>query len=321
MTGDAMTAHAEVECAYSLFQQPWWLDAVAAGAWREVTVRQDDRIVARLPYVRRRTRGMTVLGQPPLTQTLGPWLEPSRGKPANALGRELALMTELVERLPPADRFLQAFAPQVLNALPFHWAGGRLAVRYTHRLERLGAEDELWAGLDSSVRGKIRKAQRGVEVRTDLGMDAFYDVWAMTFARQGLPAPYPRALLQRIEAACVARGSREILFAVDAGGRVHAVSYVVFDRSTAYHILSGADPALRRSGAGALLLWEAIRRVAPRTEVFDFEGSMLQGVEGVNRRFGARQAPYLVVTRDGRRMRAATAVRELARAATGRPEA
>ena len=70
-----------------------------------------------------------------------------------------------------------------------------------------------------------------------------------------------------------------------------------------------------------LLLWEAIRRVAPRTAVFDFEGSMLQGVEGVNRRFGARQAPYLVVTRDGRRMRAATAVRELARAAMGRPEA
>jgi hypothetical protein len=99
------------------------------------------------------------------------------------------------------------------------------------------------------------------------------------------------------------------------------VSYVVFDRSTAYQILSGADPALRQSGAAMLLLWEAIRRVAPLTEVFDFEGSMLQGVEGVNRRFGARQAPYLVVTRDGRRMRAAMAVRELSRAMAGRTTA
>ena len=32
----------------SLFEQPWWLDAVAPGAWGAVEVSRDGRVVARL---------------------------------------------------------------------------------------------------------------------------------------------------------------------------------------------------------------------------------------------------------------------------------
>jgi antitoxin (DNA-binding transcriptional repressor) of toxin-antitoxin stability system len=97
----------DLGCVDSLFQQPWLLDAVARGGWEEITVTQNGRVLARLPYVRRRRRGLTVLGPPPLTQTLGPWIEPSRGKPASAHGREMALLSELAERIPPEGSMLQ----------------------------------------------------------------------------------------------------------------------------------------------------------------------------------------------------------------------
>jgi hypothetical protein len=136
-----------------------------------------------------------------------------------------------------------------------------------------------------------------VEVRDDLPLDRFHAVWAKTFERQGLPVPASLALLERLDAACAPRAAAARLSAHDDAGRVHAVAYVVWDANAAFYLLGGGDPALRTSGAGSLLLWEAIARARAVTDVFDFEGSMLAPVERHFRAFGARQTPYLRVSR------------------------
>jgi hypothetical protein len=307
-------------CANAIFQQPWWLDAVAYGRWGEVIVERDGRVAARLPYVTRGPRRMRVLTMPPLTQTLGPWVAPSPAGPARALGNELELLAALEAGLPQAAAFVQHFAPSMLNALPFFWAGYRLEVRYTYRLEGLADRDALWDGLRGNVRREIRKARRQVDVRDDLGVEQFHEVWAKTFARQGIAPSVTLVELARLDAACAARDASAMLFAADASGRVHAVLYVVWDGHAAFHLLSGADPELRTSGASSLLMWEAIERASSRTDVFDFEGSMLQPVERFFRSFGSRQVPYLRVSRTSRRAGAAIAVRHaLQRAAARRP--
>ncbi|WP_214365430.1 GNAT family N-acetyltransferase [Pseudonocardia sp. H11422] len=303
------TESAETPHANAIFQQPWWLDAVAPGCWEEVTVERGGVAVARLPYVIRGRGGLRVLTQPPLTATLGPWVARSPGaKEAKAVGDELELLTELEASLPPAQAFRQNFSPVMLNALPFHWAGYRAEVRYTYRLEGLGSEQELWDGLSGNIRREIRKARQRVEVREGLGLDRFHGVWAKTFERQGLGAP-DADRLARLEAACAPRGARAMLFAIDEADRIHAVAYVVWDRHAAYYLLGGGDPELRTSGASSLLMWEAIMRARAVTDVFDFEGSMLKPVERFFRAFGGRQTPYLHVSRASRPAEVAFAVR------------
>jgi hypothetical protein len=293
----------------AIFQQPWWLDAVAPGAWSEATVERDGRVVARLPYVVRDRRPLRVLTMPPLTATLGPWVERSKGRPARALGREMQLLGALEAALPRADVFTQQFSPTILNALPFHWAGYRIEVRYTYRLEGLRSEEDLWNGLRGNIRGDIRKARKQLAVRDDLGLEAFHAVWAKTFARQGMRPPAALADLERIDAACAARDARAMLFAADDADRVHAVAYAVWDHQAAYYLLGGGDPALRNSGATSLLVWELIMRARQVTDVFDFEGSMIEPLERFFRAFGGRQTPYLHVFRATRRGRAALALR------------
>ena len=299
----------ETSCANAIFQQPWWLDAVAPGRWDEATVERDGRVVARLPYVVRGRRRLRVLTMPPLTQTLGPWVERSDANPARALSEEHQLLAALESALPTAHAFVQHFSPTMLNALPFHWAGYRLELQYTYRLEGLGSEEALWDGLRGSLRREIRKARRRVEVRDDLPLDRFHAIWAMTFARQGLPAPLSLAALERLDAACAARGARAMLFGRDDAGRVHAVSYVVWDEHAAFYLIGGGDPELRTSGASSLLMWESIMRAREITDVFDFEGSMLRPVERFFRGFGSRQTPYLRVSRARAHARAALALR------------
>jgi hypothetical protein len=294
----------------AIFQQPWWLDAVAPGRWDEATVERDGRVVARLPYVVRGPRRLRVLTMPPLTQTLGPWVEPSGAGPSKALGREIELLDALEAGLPAAEAFVQHFSPTMVNALPFYWAGYRVEVQYTYRLEGLGSEEALWAGLRGNIRREIRKARQRVEVREDLGLDLFHAVWAKTFARQGLAPPATLAELERLDAACAARGARAMLFACDETGRVHAVAYPVWDRNAAFNLLGGADPELRTSGASSVLMWESIMRAREVTDVFDFEGSMLRPVERFFRAFGSRQTPYLRVSRTSWKARGVLALRE-----------
>jgi hypothetical protein len=319
MASELQPSAGETPYANAVFQQPWWLDAVAPGHWGEATVEHDGRVVARLPYVVRGRPRLRILTMPPLTQTLGPWLERSTAKPAHALSEEHDRLAALEAALPDAAAFVQHFSPTMLNALPFHWAGYRLELQYTYRLVGLGSEEVLWDGLRGNIRREIRKARTRVEVRDDLALDRFHAVWAKTFARQGLRAPVSLAELERLDAACAARGARAMLFGQDDAGRVHAVSYLVWDEHAAFYLLGGGDPELRTSGASSLLMWESIMRARAVTDVFDFEGSMLRPVERFFRAFGSRQTPYLRVSRARPHARAALALRAgLRRLADGR---
>jgi hypothetical protein len=299
----------ETTCANAIFQQPWWLDAVAPGRWDESTVERAGRIVARLPFVVRGRGRLRMLTMPPLTQTLGPWVEGSDAKPAQALSEEHSLLAELEAGLPTAEVFDQHFSPVMLNALPFYWRGYRLELAYTYRLVGLGSEEELWGALRSSARTQIRKARTRVQVRDDLGLDQLYAVWAKMFDRLGRRPPLSLAALERLDSACAARGARAMLFAQDDAGRVHAVAYTVWDEHGAYYLLGGGDPGLRASAAGSLLMWEAIMRARTVTDLFDFEGSMIEPVERFFRTFGAQQTPYLRVVRARAPARAALAAR------------
>ena len=304
-------APGETECADSVFQQPWWLDAVAPGHWAEVTCERDGRTVARLPYVIRGRPQLRMLTQSTMTQTLGPWVERSTAEPS--LAREHELLAELETALPRAQAFSQQFAPAMLNVLPFYWAGYRIEVRYTYRLHGLHSTDTVWAGLRGNIRREIRKARKRVEVVEDLGVDRFHDVLSSTYARQGLAAPRSLAELEQLHEACTRHGAGSMLFARDDAGRVHAVVWVVWDRQAAYYLLAGAEPGLRNSGASSLLAWEAIMRSREHTDVFDFHGSMRQPIERFFRSFGARQTPYLSVTRMGPAFRAALTARSAVR--------
>ncbi len=113
----------------------------------------------------------------------------------------------------------------------------------------------------------------------------------------------------------------------DSSGRVHTGCFVAWDASSAYYLLGGADPELRNSGAGSLALWRAIQHVAnlatseqqvassepsshlPTSDLrdpsapltahgsrsFDFEGSMVEGIERFVRAWGGHQTPYHVI--------------------------
>lgn len=68
--------------------------------------------------------------------------------------------------------------------------------------------------------------------------------------------------------------------------------------------MGGEDPELRNSGAGILLIWEAMKFTFEVLKLnrFDFEGSMLEPVERVRRDFGAIQTPYFAISKSNSKL-------------------
>ena len=278
-----------------VFSQPWYLDACAeGGTWDVVLAEEKGRVVAALPYFVKQKGPFRYVTMPPFVKWLGPYLLPEfRGR----LPKEHELLKALMAQLPEVAAFKQNFYPTATNWLPFYWEQYRQTTFYTYRLHQLRDLERVEAGLGTGIRRDIRLARQKVRVVHDLTLDEFYRINMLSFTRQGLPAPYSAAQFRRLDAALAAAGSRQLFFAVDALGRVHSVAYLIWDATTAYFLLAGDDPVLRASGAGVLLAWECIRYASEvlKLDCFDFEGSMLPGVERIRVRFGAVQTPYFFV--------------------------
>lgn len=301
----------------SIFQQPWWLDAVAPGTWSAVEIHRGGELKARLPYIVDRRMGLVLLRQPLLTPSLGPWLSPSEGKYATQLAHQKELYTDLIEQLPAHDYFSQNFHCWVENWLPFYWKGFQQTTRYTYIIDNLSDLDRVWSEFQENIRREIRKASKRLRVHSEYGIDKFLDVHELTFTRQGLLLPYSREFVRRLDNACSARSARKIFFAEDGGGRIHAVAYIVWDERSAYYLMGGGDPELRTSGAMSLAMWEAIQFSHQISHRFDFEGSIIESIERFFRGFGARQAPYFHVSRCSRRMRVLMSARDMIKALVG----
>lgn len=303
----------------TFFHQAWWLDVVAPNAWATAEVLDGGRVAASMPYTVRRRFGLDFIEMPPLTQVLGP-IEPDyQGKYANRLARQKDVYDGLIAALPKYDLFRQSFHSGVTNWLPYYWRNFAQSTRYTYRLDLTQTKDALWADTQDRVRTDIRKAQRALKLREEFDPYRFLAVISKTFERQGMRLPYDAAMIRRLFDQAPKNARIKVLAAEDKQGAIHGVALFIGDENCVYYLLGGADPKLRNSGCQSLLLWEGICWAATFSRVFDFEGSMLEGVERFVRGFGAQQEPYFQLTSMSRRMSLLWHSAALLRAATGRP--
>jgi Acetyltransferase (GNAT) domain len=286
----------------TMFHEPWWLDTVAPGTWAAAEFVEGGKTVATMPYALSRKYGLCFISMPPLTQVLGP-LEPDYGgKYAKTLARQKDVYEGLIAALPRFDLFRQSFHSGVTNWLPFHWRGFAQTTRYTYRLDLQQPLDALWSGTQEKTRTDIRKAQRMLTLREEDDPDRFAAILHKTFERQGMASPLDAALIRRLFEIAPRQVRFKAVSAVDAAGAVHGVALFLGDERCVYYLLGGADPALRSSGCQGLLVWAGIEWAAGFSRVFDFEGSMIEGVERFVRGFGARQQAYFQLTAMSRRM-------------------
>jgi Acetyltransferase (GNAT) domain len=300
--------------SFSLFQEPWWLDAVAPSAWEEVRIEQNGELLARWPFVVKRRYGITALTVPPLTPSLGPWLAPTIGKYSTQLARQKELLLALFDRLPRHDLIRAPCAPEFTNWLPLFWRGFTVHPACTYRITDLSNEDGVWNEFSQTIRRAVRKRQKEMAVEIGEEIDTLISLNQKTLVRQANKVDYNGDLLRRLFEACNKSAGAKVLLARDGKGCARAGALVVWDSRIAYYLVGGLDLAYNDSQAMSLVLWEAIRLACRVSTIFDFEGSMVESIEHFFRHFGGQQTNSFCLERYGRKVCLVRGMRALASA-------
>jgi len=285
----------KTEKGIPLFSQDWHLDAVTNdGVWDVALVIKSGKVVASYPYFLKQQGGFKYITQPVLSKMMGPYITPE----FNTSKHENSILKELIEQLPDVAAIEQNFHYRFTNWLPFYWAGFQQSTFYTYVLKELDNLDSTYANLDRHYRNKvIPSAKENLRIVTDRSLEDFYRVFSKSFERQDLSAPITFDYLKKYDQVMKDNQARQILFAVDQEDQIHSVIYLTWDGQSSYYHLAGDDPDLRKSGSGIFIAWEAIRytKEVLGLNVFDFEGSMIPGIEKVRRKFGAQQMSYFYI--------------------------
>ncbi len=284
--------------ANSLFEQPWWLDIVAPGQWDEVVIKDNDRTIARLPYVLNKNN----ICMPPLTQTLGPWIDPEyRAVCAGnkQLSKQKEIVYELIDQLPKHKTFNMTFDSANEYILPYRWKGFNYTPEFSYRISDLTDWEKIYNNFNKTAKKNIKRAEKICQIVTDLDYEKLYAAMTKTFEKQNRKYPFSKELIRSICETSIEGGHGKIFTAIDDEDRVHASSFMVFDEKCAYDLLGGTDPALSTSGAKSLLWREAISYATTVSEAFDFEGSNIESIENFVRQFGGSRVINYNVKKQG----------------------
>lgn len=275
----------------------WYLDAVSDN-WSYVkSINEDGGLDGVLPFQQKRRWGLKILTPPPLCPRLGPCFFYKNGmSQEQKRAFESKVLIDLEQQLPRVHHAKINWPYDLENT--HAWVGWEQKERYSYVLDLSQSLDSIWAGFKSSLRNKIRKAEKLVDIAESDNWQVPFQLTQKVFEHRNVKEQLGEKLFSNLDQAAKTHNSRTIFIASDSLGRNHAAMWMLFDEQSAYNLLLGSDPELRKSGAAPLLIWHAIQySKALGLKYFDFEGSQLPGVEAFFKSFGGEAKPYLQFTK------------------------
>ncbi|MEM7657351.1 MAG: GNAT family N-acetyltransferase [Bacteroidota bacterium] len=286
----------------SLYALHGYLSSVKA-EWRAYVIHKKGVWCAVMPFCLNHRWQFRSLPQPLYTQYWGVCFAPMADLvQREQLRRKGHCLKLLVDAWQDIHLVVQNFSPHFDYPLPFHWGGYELQNRYTYWLDLAPEESTLLQGIEPSLRRQIKKFHRNqgriqpgkLSQLMDLikvNQEAGHDVLG------GKDPDF--ATLERINSFLDAQNLGACWVAEDASGSVLAAACFARYQQQGLYLLGAQHPAHKSSGAMTALLWEGICQTrAAGGRYFDFEGSMLPGVEPFFRKFGAYPVPYLQIRKN-----------------------
>lgn len=281
-----------------LFFQPDWLGAVSSGKW-DILISEDNegRIIAFMPVFFKNKIGFSAIYIPLLTPFSGIWITQHFPGEKNAAiqSNKRQIIRDLVDKIPETDYFRINFHHSFDMWLPFYNKKFKQTTHYTYLLKDIKSKEKIWDGFKSSLKNKIKKAEKEYTVTHTDNIDPLFDLQKANFDKQKIKMPFDISYLISIDKANTEH--RKIFIVKDRNQNIVAAQYLVWDKTTAYNLLLAIDEKHKNMGVGPLVLWHSIQYASDFVDVYDFEGSMLPGVQPFFESFGGTPIPYYQIYR------------------------
>ena len=275
-----------------IFMQDWWMDAVCAGKQWDVLLSYDSNgnIQAAMPYLIRKKAWMKYIVMPQQTQIGGIWIANDSRDQVTEICQDF---TRQLENL-GLSYYYQHYPIGSPAVEAMHALGFKTKERVTYRIDDLSDLDQV---INAFSKNKKRQLQKALSLHADMNMSAedFYRFHMQCLQEQSKQISYSREFLLVLERKTARLGQSQILSICNADNQVLAAAFLAWDKQSMYYLIPCYAPAHKDSGAGALLVLEAIKLARQKGVAFDFEGSMIRGVANHYKQFGSTRTLYYSV--------------------------
>lgn len=285
-----------------IYSAPWWLDAVCGeDNWDVVLIKdKNGKIIATFPYYLRTGKfGIKNLTMPLLTQKLGPYIvyDSNKTSEMKKIGYEHEIYKKIIEQLPEFDSFNVNFDQRFKNWLPFYWNGFKQTSRYSYKIMNLKDLPFVFCNIAKSKRQKIQKAENSLFVKDDMSVEDFYKYFEESVKTRGEHVSYSFDFIKNLVNTTYEHHAGKIYYCTDSDNNIHAVAFIVWDKKCAYYLSAMRKSEFNNSGGNEFLVWHIIKEVSKFVDEFDFEGSMVKGVEEAYRWYGTTQTEYYNISK------------------------
>ena len=289
----------KAEPAIGVFASKKWLSCYGDALTLIGIYKDEHQLIGGFYFLNTKKYGFTFLKLPPYTPHCGLFFvsDSKNNSSVNNFSKEI--MNEVCDFFTSQKSALTvlAFPSAIIDFQPFIWNKYKVVPNYTYRIDLQKSIEDIKSNFDSKNRNMINKAikEEVAVAENRLGKEELFRFFInslnttdATIYETELKNVFSKFSDDTNSFSVVAKKNDELL----------GVVFCVFDKNTCYYLLGGVNKKSGVQGVNNLLIQKSIEKAkALGCTTFDFEGSMLKGVEKFFRSFGPDLVPYFTVNK------------------------
>lgn len=264
-----------------IFFRDYFLDAVCDGKWDAVLYQEKDKIKAAYVYMLKQKFFLKYIVQPQLCPYTGPiFFGESDTQEA---------YDSMISRLPHHHLIIQDY----FHSIPKSIENSNTSLKkHTYLIDKDTDIDELWGLQSSTHRRIIRKAERELKYMEEPDIDLFLNFVSVTFDKRRKEVPNDPKIFRKLDQILDEKQQRKIVKCINSDNKVVAMCYFMKDENWTYNFANGIIEDYRHYGMN-LIIWNEIKVSLSEQRSFDFEGSMIPGVDEFFKRYKGKKTHYI----------------------------
>ena len=282
-----------------VFASKEWLSIYGDAITLMGIYKDEHQLIGGFYYLNTKKFGFTFLKLPPYTPHCGLFFLSEGTNPSSLNNFRKEVMNEVCAFFSNQKNTLTvlAFPSSIIDFQPFIWRKYKVIPNYTYRINLEKSMEDIKSNFDSKNRNVISKAIKEDVVVTEsaLGKEELFNFFINSLHKTD--ATIYESELKNVFMK-FADNTNSFSLEAKKNNELLGVVFCVFDKNTCYYLLGGVDKKFGIQGINNLLIQKSIEKAKDLgCKIFDFEGSMLKGVEKFFRSFGGDLVPYYTVNK------------------------
>ena len=282
-----------------MFASKKWLSVYGDSLTVIGIYKDEHQLIGGFYYLNTIKYGFKFIKLPPYTPHCGLFFNSDGKNNSTVINFSKEIMTEICSYFIEQKSALTilAFPSNIIDFQPFIWNKFKVIPNYTYRINLENSINNIKSNFDSKNRNAINKAIKEEVIVTENSLSK-EDLFQ--FFMNSLNTTDANIYELELKNVFMNFSDDTNSFCVVAKkeNNLLGVVFCVFDKNNCYYLLGGVDKKSGIQGINNVLVQKSIEKAKDLgCKTFDFEGSMLKGVEKFFRSFGPELVPYFTINK------------------------